>query len=72
VVVVNGNVDAALKALKRELATSDTLALFRSDSVIHAYQRPALRKKIKRLRARARVRRSQRRAAWYEARVNPD
>jgi ribosomal protein S21 len=72
VIVEDGKVDLALKQLKKPLMLNGTALLMKQQSRLFAYQRPALRRRIKSLRARARARKLARRAAFYEARVNPD
>jgi ribosomal protein S21 len=64
--VRDGQVDAALKRLKKVLMRNGVLTLMKPDSRIHAYQRPALRRKLKSLKARKLARRSALRRERYE------
>jgi ribosomal protein S21 len=72
VIVEPGKLDLALKQLKKQLMLNGTALLMKQQSRLFAYQRQALRRKIKSLRARARARKFDKRQAWYEARWNPE
>jgi ribosomal protein S21 len=55
--VYDGQIDAALKRLKRELDRSGLFRLLRQQSTLYAYRKPGERRRAKAARARSRVRR---------------
>jgi ribosomal protein S21 len=63
VLVRDNNIEAALKALRKEADLSGLRRLMRSSSPLFAYYRPADRKRIKSQRARTAVRVRARKAA---------
>jgi ribosomal protein S21 len=69
VVVEGGQVEHALKQLKKQLAMTGTLALFRQDSRLHAYTKPSAARRLKAVRARRKQRRRERAARHYESRM---
>jgi ribosomal protein S21 len=70
VVVENGNVEAALKTLKKKMATAGLLRLLKNQSRLYAYVKPSRRRQLKSRAARRRAqkleRRQQREDAWID------
>jgi ribosomal protein S21 len=68
--VENGNVDAALKMLKKKMAKTGLLRLLKNQSTLYAYQKPSVRRMWKsraaRRRARKLARQQQRENAWID------
>jgi ribosomal protein S21 len=70
VVVENGNVELALKKLKKKLATSGVLTLMKQQSALFAFQKPSVQRRLKAIKARRRARKleraQQREFAWID------
>jgi ribosomal protein S21 len=68
--VTDGNVDHALKMLKKKMVTTGLLALLKHQSRMFAYTKPSMQRRLKAIKARGRARkleRAQRRQyAWID------